>query len=170
MVSFRKEAQTAGFTLVEVMVSMGVLAAIITMLSAVLSYSVQAQRESRRQLTAARIGDQIIECLRSVPVANLTPVEFADISQVAGGATGNPVVNKIQGSILTDLQDQLSNIGLSAYATIRKWHGYDQARAVTITITEQGRLAYSHKRVEAAAPGEMLLKFSTVFTQGGISP
>lgn len=149
-----------GFTLIEGIISMLLLASVGALILSCFSFSVRTQEELRTELEASRCAGEILEILRATSYDSLILVEN-------GGIAMEPL-GKFQQKLLTDIQDRLLRENLSVFLTIRPYAGRTEMKFMTITIASTG--LNTTMAIEATPPGKTLVKQSTYVTKKGINP
>lgn len=151
---------TNGFTLLEGVISMLILAGVGATLMSAFSFSVGTQKELRTQMEATRSASEILEILRATSFDALTLVEN-------GGLQLDPL-GKFQALVLADIEDRLNREGLKVYLTIREYLGREEMKYISLVIASDG--VPPQTELEDTPPGKTLVKFSTFATQRGINP
>ena len=149
-----------GFSLVEGMMAIGILASVGLLLGMSFSFSLISQKEARAELEAARSGGQILEILRSISFDALPLVEDGNLNMEPLG--------KFQQEVLLDIQDRLAREDLSVYLTIRNYQTHAEAKILHLVIASE--TLSPHTAIEDVPKGMILVKHSTVATKKGINP
>ncbi|MCG3198276.1 MAG: hypothetical protein GHCLOJNM_02771 [bacterium] len=156
----RVNGPNRGFSLLEAVVAMGLIAGVGLLVGMAFSFSLLSEREARAEMEAARSAGQILEILRGTSYDSLDLVED-------GSLTVNPL-GRFQQLILSDLEDRLSEEGLSVYLTVRNHQARSEAKQVFITIVSSD--TDPHISLKELPPGKVLVKQSTIMTRKGINP
>ncbi len=149
-----------GFSMLETMVAMGILASVGLLVGMSFSFSILSQKEARAQLEAARSAGQIIEILRGSSFDSLVLVEDGKLNMEPLG--------RFQQAILIDIQDRLAREDLDVFLTIRNHMGRTESKILYLTIASEGLSA--HTSLESVPKGKIMVKQSTVVTKKGINP
>lgn len=156
----RNAGPDRGFSLLEAVVAMGLIAGVGLLVGMAFSFSLLSEREARAEMEAARSAGQILEILRGTSFDSLDLVED-------GSLTVNPL-GRFQQLILSDLQDRLAEEGLAVYLTVRNHQARSEAKQVFITIVSSD--TDPHVSLDELPPGRILVKQSTIMTRKGINP
>lgn len=153
-------ASQRGFSMLEVMVAMGILASVGLLVGMSFSFSIISQKEARAELEAARSAGQILEILRCT--------SFDALPLVEDGSLNVEPLGKFQQMVLLDIQDRLAREDLGVYLTIRNFKGRTESKILHLVVTSEGLSA--HTSLEEVPEGKILVKQSTVVTKKGINP
>jgi prepilin-type N-terminal cleavage/methylation domain-containing protein len=149
-----------GFSILEVMVAMGILASVGLLVGISFSFSILSQKEARAELEAGRSAGQIIEILRGT--------SFDALPLVEDGKLNMEPLGKFQQAILLDIQDRLYREDLDVFLTIRNHLGRTESKVLYLAIASKNLSA--HTSLEAVPKGKILVKQSTIVTKKGINP
>lgn len=149
-----------GHTLVEVMVSVGLLAAAATLIGSTVSFSLSSQREARTELKCSRTAGQIMEILRATSYDSLPDVEDGTLSMAP--------LSTFHQAILYDLQDSLRREGMSVFVTIRPFQGRVESKYLALTVVSAD--LSPHVAPFDVPKGKSLIRYSTIVTRKGLNP
>jgi type II secretory pathway pseudopilin PulG len=149
-----------GFSLVEGLIAISLLAGLGLLLTSTFSFSLASQRIARLQMEASRSAGEILEILRSTSFDALDPVE--------DGSLEMDPLGQFQQLVLKDIQDRLDRSDLNVFLTIRQYQGRDEIRFMQVTVASAG--ISPHLTLQTAPPGSILVKQATLVTQRGINP
>ena len=153
-------ANQRGFSMLETMVAMGILASVGLLVGMSFSFSILSQKEARTELEAARSAGQILEILRCT--------SFDALPLVEEGKLNMEPLGKFQQAVLLDIQDRLARENLEVFLTIRYSQGRTELKILHLVIATKD--LSPHTSLEEVPKGNILVKQSTVVTKKGINP
>lgn len=156
----RENVSQRGFSMLETMVAMGILASVGLLVGMSFSFSILSQMEARSELEAARSAGQILEILRGT--------SFDALPLVEDGTLNMEPIGKFQQTVLLDIQDRLAREDLSVALSIRNYQGHAESKILHLVIVSEG--LSPHTAIEEVPRGKILVKQSTVVTKKGINP
>ncbi len=157
---FRPHTNQRGFSMLETMVAMGILASVGLLVGMSFSFSILSQKEARTELEAARSAGQILEILRCT--------SFDALPLVEEGKLNMEPLGKFQQAVLLDIQDRLARENLDVFLTIRSFQGRTESKILHLVIATKD--LSPHTSLEEVPKGNILVKQSTVVTKKGINP
>ncbi|MCA9442630.1 MAG: hypothetical protein KC964_17640 [Candidatus Omnitrophica bacterium] len=155
-----KPTARAGFTLVEGLVAIMLLASVGLLLTSAFSFSIASQNQGRIELEAARSAGEILEILRGTSYDSLT--------EVYNGNLNMDPLGKFQQLVLSDISDRLERNNLDIYLTIQPYLGRETMKILQITIASNG--VSPETQLEEVPPGKILVRQTTLVTERGINP
>ncbi|MCA9445852.1 MAG: type II secretion system protein [Candidatus Omnitrophica bacterium] len=149
-----------GFTLVEGLVAILLLAGVGLLITSAFSFSFASQNLARVELEAARSAGQILEILRSTSYDSLTDVENGNLNMDPLG--------RFQQMVLADISDRLYRNNLAVYLTIEPYQTRTETKLVELVIATIG--VSPNTAPENVPPGDILVRQTTLVTKKGINP
>lgn len=156
----RGRSKQRGYSLIEGLIAILLLAAVGLLLTSAFSFSLASQDLARIELEAARSAGQIFEILRGTSYTSLTEVE--------NGSLNMDPLGKFQQLVLADITDRLYRNNLAVYLTIRPYQGRTQMKLLELTIASLGVAPSTAPK--DVPPGKILVRQSTFVSQRGINP
>lgn len=155
-----RRSSQRGYSLIEGLIAILLLAAVGLLLTSAFSFSLASQDLARIELEAARSAGQIFEILRATSYTSLTEVE--------NGSLNMDPLGKFQQLVLADITDRLYRNNLAVYLTIRPYQGRTQMKLLELTIASIGVAPSTSP--QDVPPGKILVRQSTFVSQRGINP
>lgn len=155
----RRNTPRFGLTLIEALVSIGLLGTVAALIGSTFAYSLGSQSEARKAVVAARCAGQLIELLRARGYGQLELMELRTLDQ-------SPLA-KLDNEAAASIRERLWQNQLELYCTVRPYLKRDQSRQVWVTVVSQG---LSPKPVPARLPaGQIAIHMATIISDKGIT-
>ncbi len=149
-----------GFTLIEGLIAIMILASVGILLTSAFSFSLASQDIARLELEAARSAGQVLEILRGTSYDSLTEVYNGDLNMDPLG--------QFQQMILADISDRLERNNLNIFLTVQPYQGRDEMKLLQLTIASDD--VSPDTTQEEVPPGKVLVRQTTLVTERGINP